>query len=418
MKRFIAGFLCLVMLCGCSTQSTPDTSTESKTKLVLACWQAIPQVLSLVEKYNAMYPNMPIEIKEYYNPDINVDQALRQMDAALVSGDRVDLYCFGSLDLQRLINGNLIADLMPYVEADSDLNNENYYMDILEMFQRNGMLYEMPSFFQIAGIRLPSAAVPEEMTGWTFDEYIELDNALKADGKTVLSMKPRLMLEYLAQYSVDTFFNDDLSQCQFENEDFYALLNFVRDYASGNGGEPIGMDTWILSLSTYIDDIEALGGQPKYVGYPDVEKNGPCVMSFVSYGISSSTAYPEACWNFIKMTLSEDAYLDAGLNEGFPLSRKALTKAMEQFQLSTGDENSPLHGLTDPNGNYYVPLNSTYVPYIYELIDSVTHARFRYSGVFSIIREEGSAFLEDDKTAEETANLIQNRVSIYLSEQH
>lgn len=177
------------------------------------------------------------------------------------------------------------------------------------------------------------------------------------------------------------------------------------------------MDTWVMGIFSYVNDIKELGTQPQYVGYPDAERNGPCVMSLVSYGISSTTEYPDECWNFIKITLSDKAYLNAGIQEGFPLSKSALNEGIRAFSLSTGDEGSPLHGLTDMNGDYYIPLEEKYVPYIYELLDSVTHARFRYSGVFSIIREEGEAFLENDKTAEETARLIQNRVSIYLAEQ-
>lgn len=417
MKRMLSCILCLAMLCGCGSSGTPGSDAEETDKLVLACWQATSQVTSLVELYNSMYPELPIEIREYYNPDIDVDQALTQMNAQLVAGERADLYCFGSLDLQRLINSELIADLTPYVESDPDFHDDNYFMDILEMFRQEDALYEMPCFFQIAGICLPDTAVPDGMTGWTFQEYREFDNALKAEDKTVLSMDPQLMLQFMAQYSIDAFIEDDLSGCDFENEDFYELLNFVKDCAEGNGGEPIGMDTWVMGLSSYISDIETLGTQPRYVGYPDVERNGPCVMSLASYGISSTTEYPDECWNFIKVTLSEEAYLSAGLQEAFPLSRSALEAGIRLFQMSTGEEESILFGMTDPNGDYYVPLEEKYVPYLYELLDSVTHARLRCSSVFSIISEEGNAFLENDKSAQETAKLIQNRVGIYLSEQ-
>ncbi len=416
MKRILSCILCFTILCGCSSTSS-STSAETSGKLVLACWQATPQVVSLVEMYNSAYPEHPIIIKEYNNPDIDVDEALRQMDAALVAGDKADLYCFGSLDLQRLINGGLIADLTPFVEADSDFDDKNYYMDILDMFRQNGKLYEMPCFFQLAGICLPDGVVPDEMTGWTVQEYIDFDTALKAKNQTVLSMAPESMLAFMVQYSIDAFISENRSSCNFENEDFYELLNFVKDYANGNGGDSVGMDTWVMGIFSYVNDIKELGTQPQYVGYPDAERNGPCVMSLVSYGISSTTEYPDECWNFIKITLSDKAYLNAGIQEGFPLSKSALNEGIRAFSLSTGDEGSPLHGLTDMNGNYYIPLEEKYVPYIYELLDSVTHARFRYSGVFSIIREEGEAFLENDKTTEETARLIQNRVSIYLAEQ-
>lgn len=415
MRRILSCFLCFVILCGCSGQNIQDTSSD--TKLVLACWQATPEVLSLVEIYNSMYPDMQIEIKEYYNPNIDTDEALTQMNAKLVAGEQADIYCFGSVDLQRLIKSGLIADLVPYVEADSQFTDDNYYMDILEMFKLSDKLYEIPCYFQLAGICLPSTYVPDGMTGWSFQDYIDFDDSLKAEGKTVLSMDSQLMMDFLSQYSIDAFISDDLSQCQFETTSFCDLLDFAKNYASGNGGDPIGMDTWVMGLPTYMSDIDSFGEQPIYVGYPDVEENGPCVMSLISFGISSSTAYPEECWNFMKVALSDEAYLDVALDMGFPLSRTALDKAIEAFQLSTDNEQSPWFGLTNPNGDYYIPLAEQYVPYIYELLDSVTHARLRYSSVYSIISEEASAFLENDKSAEDTAKLIQNRVSILLNEQ-
>ena len=366
MKRILSCILCFTILCGCSSTSS-STSAETSGKLVLACWQATPQVVFLVEMYNSAYPEHPIEIKEYDNPDLDVDEALRQMDAALVAGDKADLYCFGSLDLQRLINGGLIADLTPFVEADSDFDDKNYYMDILDMFRQNGKLYEMPCFFQLAGICLPDGIVPDEMTGWTVQEYIDFDTALKAKNQTVLSMDPESMLAFMVQYSIDAFISENRSSCNFENEDFYELLkNPGKDYANGNGGDPVGMDTWVMGIFSYVNDIKELGTQPQYVGYPDAERNGPVrQLSLVGFGISRTTEYPAECWDFIKITLSDEAYLNAGIQEGFPLSESALNEGIRAFSLSTGDEGSPLHGLTDMNGDYYVPLEEKYVPYIY-----------------------------------------------------
>ena len=73
--------------------------------------------------------------------------------------------------------------------------------------------------------------------------------------------------------------------------------------------------------------------------------------------------------------------------------------------------------MTDDSGAYYVPLDSDDIATIRSTIESVHHARFRYDGVFNIIREEGQAYLADDKPVEEVARLIQNRVSIFLAEQ-
>jgi multiple sugar transport system substrate-binding protein len=52
-----------------------------------------------------------------------------------------------------------------------------------------------------------------------------------------------------------------------------------------------------------------------------------------------------------------------------------------------------------------------------QLIKNASQKRIWDSQIESIVQEEVTAFFTGDKSAEETAKIIQNRVSIYLSEQ-
>lgn len=410
-RLIIVGFMLLVFCCGCGGESA-----EAERGLILACWQNTEEIQTAVFQYNSTHPELPVTIREYYNPEVDIDQAIDQMNADLVAGRQVDLYCFGSLDLQSLINAGLVADLTPYVSDDPDLCDENYFMHILDLFRQDGTLYEMPSTFQLAGICMPAELIPEGMDGWTVEEYQALDGELARSGQTILSEKPRIMLSSLAQYSMDAFFSEDRSRCQLEDPEFYRLLDFAKNHAAGNGGEAVGMDTWLMNVSEYAQHIQMIGGQPVYLGFPSPERSGPAVMSLVSYGVSSNTEHTEECWDFLKITLSGEFYLQAEHIQGFPLSRTVLEQEIEAFGYSTGDERSPVHGLTDSNGDYYVPLEEQYVPYLYELLESVNHARFRYAGVYALICEEGEAFLAGDQTAETTAEVLQNRITTYLEE--
>ena len=50
------------------------------------------------------------------------------------------------------------------------------------------------------------------------------------------------------------------------------------------------------------------------------------------------------------------------------------------------------------------------------IVSNASRAVFRYDDVTDIVREEIAAFLAGDKTREECARLIQQRVSVYLAE--
>ena len=88
---------------------------------------------------------------------------------------------------------------------------------------------------------------------------------------------------------------------------------------------------------------------------------------------------------------------------------------------------------TDENGKkteyddtYYVgdkeyvikPLTQEERDYIVDFIKNISTITNSYSlDIIQIIEEESQAFFNGEKTAEETAKMIQNRASIFVSEQ-
>ena len=63
------------------------------------------------------------------------------------------------------------------------------------------------------------------------------------------------------------------------------------------------------------------------------------------------------------------------------------------------------------------PLTGQEAQQLRELIAAVEHTTLVDEKAMSIIREEAAAFLAGQRSAEETARLIQSRVSLYVSEQ-
>ena len=52
-----------------------------------------------------------------------------------------------------------------------------------------------------------------------------------------------------------------------------------------------------------------------------------------------------------------------------------------------------------------------------DLLDAVENVSFYDEAVLSIVSQEAAAYFAGDKSAEETARLIQSRVGLYVSEQ-
>jgi hypothetical protein len=79
----------------------------------------------------------------------------------------------------------------------------------------------------------------------------------------------------------------------------------------------------------------------------------------------------------------------------------------------------PPEGYTDPDGIFYRPIFEKDVQKIYDLIDSITTRSVisrATAGIWTILLDEIPGYFNGDKTAEETAAIIQNRVSIFMKE--
>ncbi len=153
------------------------------------------------------------------------------------------------------------------------------------------------------------------------------------------------------------------------------------------------------------------------VGYPSEGADGPCAMALTSFGISTTTEHPDACWDFLKLMLTEDNQEKIWGNWGFPISREVLSKELYSATLDGSDPESLLYQWYGDAGKEKTPLNTEETDYLLQVIEDISSARLRYEDVTNIILSEAQAYFNEDKTEEEATKIIQNRVSIFLSEQ-
>lgn len=108
--------------------------------------------------------------------------------------------------------------------------------------------------------------------------------------------------------------------------------------------------------------------------------------------------HDDLAWSFIERLLDYSFQRNC-LGMYFPARKDVLIDIIESYE-----------GI-DPD------FNSNYGDSVYQMIENTSNRTIYDSPVVSIIMEEADAFLVGDKSAEAVADIIQNRVSIYLSEQ-
>ena len=133
------------------------------------------------------------------------------------------------------------------------------------------------------------------------------------------------------------------------------------------------------------------------------------------------TIYKDAAWEFMK-SFYDDDYQNK-LQRDFPIKKSALeqvaAKAQERpyYTNSKGEEVYTGDILGIGNEEYQLDeLSKEETETVIDFISSVTDVTTNEIQIENIITEEAGAYYENQKSAEEVADIIQSRVSLYLSE--
>lgn len=168
-----------------------------------------------------------------------------------------------------------------------------------------------------------------------------------------------------------------------------------------------------------------------FVGYPGVTGGYGCgFLPLGSIAMTTACKDKDAAWGFIRSLLSEDVQLQ---QTGFPMLNSAFDKkaanAMKQEYVTDENGNTVLDANGEPirvilyTIGFYNETVDVYAitpeqyQIVRDLIDS-THSVYSFDeNILSIVSEECAAYFSGAKTIDETAALIQNRVSLYMAEQ-
>ena len=136
--------------------------------------------------------------------------------------------------------------------------------------------------------------------------------------------------------------------------------------------------------------------------------DGSCGTDFsVSYpiGVLKNAAHPELCWQFLRYCLLH-------ADHGIPNYRPLMEQQIEEARHIDPEEEWPMwyDGLRSP-------MTEEEIAQFLELLSRVEHTTLYDETALAIVQEEAALFLDGKRSAEETARIIQRRMSIYVSEQ-
>lgn len=152
--------------------------------------------------------------------------------------------------------------------------------------------------------------------------------------------------------------------------------------------------------------------QVTYIGYPTDGDSGSLIWSATTFSINSQSKHKDGAWEFIRTVLSKEYYERATFVRGFSTRKDVL-----ELQLQEAKDGFPGFMI----GEDFIlpevkPVTSEEVERIRQLVMSVdTMASYDFE-ITRIMLEEAASYFQGYKSADEVADMVENRIRIYVSE--
>lgn len=430
-KEFIATYLDTTDLTLKLSKFTYVDSNEvaDKINIVLGCEYLNSNLSKQIADFNKTNDTYRIVIKNYdlYNTMDDYSLGSIQLYNDIISGNMPDILLINStLDIAYLANKGLLADVGDLISKDKELANIEYLENVFRAFSVNDTLYTVVPSFSVSTMIARKDMVGDR-TSWTMREFLEYMDTLPDDVDPFgFALLQDTMIYYLLQYCAEDFLDMNTGTCHFDSPEFIAWLEFAKTFPAElsesfwndydwDAQERIFRDKKAVLMSTFIWNMEELvydihgilGSEASFVGFPGLSGNSSVIISDCDgFLLSAKSTNLEGAWSFVRYFLTEE-YQTNNQSEQLPVMKKAFEEQLAQAAAKPYkvDEETILE-----------PFSPKEIGEIRDFIYSIEKRTYNDGNVHQIVTEEANSFFAGAKTAKEAAEIIQNRVQLYLDE--
>ena len=430
---------------------------ENTTMIKVAVMWNDTSVSAKVNEFNQSQSDYRVKLVNYskydeYNEEEDKmdNSAEKQLKMDIVSGNVPDMIItYDRSIITSLANKDIYEDLTPYLEKDSELSTDDILPNIINACTINKKLLMLTPSFSMITYAAKTKNVDKQ--GWTFDDMIEAHKAHPDMQLMDIMQNKEDVLEVLLMTS-SKFVDFEKSTCHFDDPDFVKILEFCNEFPGEE--ESFKWDTATdEEIQTYMDEQQTMcrndkallsvidlsdfrgykrakvgtfGEDITLVGTPGAGGTGGVMQLNSAIAILSSSPSKDACWEFMKSFFDEEYQTTS---ENFQYELPSLKAAFEK----KADEAMSKPYYLDEKGKKveyddmsYIgdkeikidPLTQEERDFICDYITGSTDVVGDYpEDIVNILREEVLKYFNGECSAQDAADVIQNRVSILISEQ-
>ena len=426
---------------------TPASEIPERTLLTLGAEYLDSSLKDAVIDYNRKSNEYRITLVDYsqYNTDDDYTLGSQQLDRDVISGNCPDIISLSTGHQDKYIAKGALADLSTLMEKDDSISQDNLVAGALKAYTSDGKLYGMPYSFNVQTL-IASVKLVGDRTSWNMADMAQVIEGLD-DTVTVMEYTTQVgFLQQMVYQNMNQFVDYGKATCSFDSDAFKQLLtasaklptedelygdNSDEATISSDDGYQMLQSGDLLMTTSYISgdsyslkEFYGIYNNKDFgmvnIGYPTDEGSGVQVSVSGGLAISAKSNSTDVAWDFIKTLLSDDFQGDQW---NFPVTKsaldKALAEAMEQdYYTDENGEKVYYDQSTNIGDTEYTlsPLTQEQVDDFKAMVDGASVGGNYDTDIMDIINEESAAYFSGDKSAEDVAALIQNRVSIYLGE--
>ncbi len=409
------------------------------------------------DKYKIEYKNL----EGVYDDDI-----LAELRLQIISGDAPDILPqVLRMDIDTM-NPAAFADLYEFIDKDPDISRDDFLPNVRKAMERDGRLVMLaPTFeFQTVTAKGGYTGVREN---WSIDDFITAYKNKPADKEMFRFQESSARSGYFSEVVQLPFFVDyDNAECHFDSPEFIKLLNFFNDEKIGlsmteyynlsrdfsyelipfpikNGNLFVDFEQPSIQwFGQFLDQKRnEYGNDYVIAGYPYDGKQSGSFITIEASAITATSKHKEGAWEFLRMMLTDEYYTE--INSNKYLSFPSLKKRFDELAGYTMQDGYPFFKADDSgriipgefektewryydwddvnkkmiDGGKLEPFSQEEYDYFYNLVTNAEIIRHD-NEINKIVNEETMKFFDYECSAEECTDMIQNRVSLYLSERY
>ncbi len=417
---------------------TPVSEVKEKEIIVFGTTVLRTDIETAIIKFNKTNEKYKIQVREY---PMDVEGGQAQFIADIASKNGPDIIDLIEVNMNKLVAKGVLEDLRPYITGKDGLSEDEYLENVMAAFTVDDKQYGLPIGFNVYTLAGKTSIVGDKQ-GWTVDEMMQLEQS-RPESK-MFEGEAIDVLRSLLWVSTDQFVNWETGECSFDGDEFIKMLEYAKKYqkdstqapAYGISREALLNDEILLTQCyvnslTQIQMMEGVFGEPAtFIGYPVSDGIGAMIQANNTYGMNAKSKQKDGVWEFFRFLMSEE--YQVGLTDGtygfgwtLPVKRSAIDSICKEAMRPDyyTDENgqktekvkSNWWGFSDYTVEVYAATEKD-VEMFWQVIENVDRSYQDDIQLYNIVQEESESYFSGQKSAKEAADVIQNRMQLYVNE--